>query len=263
LEFAGLRAFLAVLDAGAFKAAAVETGISRTRLAREVSRLEERVGQALLERTATGVVATPAGLSFEIQARELLALHEDTLEFARRGDRPRSSLELRVSSVHRLFAAEQVLPLVARHNEPRQSVLVVDPQPEAAPGRLVLAPGDGTSEGPWSAQRAGVVSRSLAASSTYLAGRAPPRTLADLAGHQVVGLPGASWPLWGGGEAAVEPTVVVNSPVEVVAAVRGGAGVGLVDDDRGLVVCLEGEVGDEVTLWLIGDPAELPPEAAS
>lgn len=70
--FEDLQAFVAVARQGSFSQAAAECGIATSALSKRVQRLEHRVGAALFERRARGVVLTLAGHAFLVRARRLV-----------------------------------------------------------------------------------------------------------------------------------------------------------------------------------------------
>jgi DNA-binding transcriptional LysR family regulator len=74
-----LRAFVAVVDHGSFTRAAV--GIHRTQSAvsMQIRRLEDRLGQPLLDRGRRGVALTPAGEGLIGHARRMLRLEAEAL----------------------------------------------------------------------------------------------------------------------------------------------------------------------------------------
>ena len=61
LDWNDLKWFAAVADAGSFRLAASETGLNHTTLSRRMTALEEELGLALLERSASGLKLTEAG----------------------------------------------------------------------------------------------------------------------------------------------------------------------------------------------------------
>ncbi|MEL6479057.1 MAG: LysR family transcriptional regulator [Pseudomonadota bacterium] len=71
-RFSELRAFVAVVEAGGFSAAAREMGQSRSSVNRLVLSLEERLGVQLLNRTTRSVAATSTGLALFSRARQVL-----------------------------------------------------------------------------------------------------------------------------------------------------------------------------------------------
>jgi DNA-binding transcriptional LysR family regulator len=68
-----LAAFLDVVDAGSFTAAARRTGSDKSVLSRRVKALEDALGVRLLNRTTRSIHVTPAGLRLVEEAREPLA----------------------------------------------------------------------------------------------------------------------------------------------------------------------------------------------
>ncbi|MFC7218852.1 LysR family transcriptional regulator [Streptomyces polyrhachis] len=74
-----LRYFTALAEELHFSRAAQRLYISQQVLSREIRRLEERVGVPLVERSTRHVALTPAGETLLRRARELLALHDQTL----------------------------------------------------------------------------------------------------------------------------------------------------------------------------------------
>jgi LysR family transcriptional regulator, benzoate and cis,cis-muconate-responsive activator of ben and cat genes len=73
VELRTVRYFVAVADAGSVNAAAQALHLTQPSLARQLHRLERRLGLTLLEPRGGRLVVTPAGRSFLPHARELLA----------------------------------------------------------------------------------------------------------------------------------------------------------------------------------------------
>lgn len=71
-----LRAFVAVLDAGGFTAAARATGGLQSTISMRIRRLEAEAGQPLLVRLGRNVVPTAAGEGLAIYARHILKLND-------------------------------------------------------------------------------------------------------------------------------------------------------------------------------------------
>lgn len=67
-----MRAFIAVVDAGGFSAAARETGRSKALMSKYVSELEDELGARLLNRTTRQISLTEAGEAAFEEAREVL-----------------------------------------------------------------------------------------------------------------------------------------------------------------------------------------------
>lgn len=77
MELRHLRTFLAVYEAGGFRAAAEAEHLAQPAVSRQIQRLEAELGVALFERTPTGASPTAAGHAFyariEPNVRDLLA----------------------------------------------------------------------------------------------------------------------------------------------------------------------------------------------
>jgi DNA-binding transcriptional LysR family regulator len=79
MEIRELRAFVAVVEAGAMSKAARQLHISQPALSQTVTALERRLGVQLLVRTSTGVQATAAGTTLLGEARAVLARHDQAV----------------------------------------------------------------------------------------------------------------------------------------------------------------------------------------
>lgn len=84
-----LEYFLSLVDAGSFKAGAEHCGISQPSLSVQLSGLEKRLGERLVERSRAGVILTPAGREVEQRARKIM---EAAQELVNQFDAPRSGL---------------------------------------------------------------------------------------------------------------------------------------------------------------------------
>ncbi|MGW5723492.1 LysR family transcriptional regulator [Amycolatopsis sp. NPDC003865] len=79
MEIREMRAFVAVVEAGALSKAARQLHVSQPALSQTITALERRLGVQLLVRTSTGVQATEAGTTLLGEARAVLARHEQAL----------------------------------------------------------------------------------------------------------------------------------------------------------------------------------------
>jgi DNA-binding transcriptional LysR family regulator len=71
-ELAEMNAFVTVAERRSFAKAAVQLGISRSRLSETIRELEDRLGVRLLNRTTRSVAPTTAGERLLAQIRPLL-----------------------------------------------------------------------------------------------------------------------------------------------------------------------------------------------
>ncbi|MCR6484564.1 LysR family transcriptional regulator [Amycolatopsis sp. OK19-0408] len=79
MEIRELRAFVAVVEAGALSKAARQLHVSQPALSQTITALERRLGVPLLVRTNTGVEVTDAGTTLLGEARAVLARHDQAV----------------------------------------------------------------------------------------------------------------------------------------------------------------------------------------
>lgn len=72
-----LRAFVAIVDAGGFTAAADRLHITQSTISQQIARLEDAVGQQLVDRAARPIRATPPGERLIGYARRILMLEDE------------------------------------------------------------------------------------------------------------------------------------------------------------------------------------------
>ena len=83
-ELGEMNAFVTVAERGSFAKAAVQLGISRSRLSETIRGLEDRLGVRLLNRTTRSVAATAAGERLLARLRPLLDDFDTVLELDQR-----------------------------------------------------------------------------------------------------------------------------------------------------------------------------------
>jgi DNA-binding transcriptional LysR family regulator len=88
LDFRLLRYFVAVAEELHFSRAAQRLFVAQQAVSRDVRRLEQRLGVTLLDRGTRQVALTPAGERLLTRARQLLALHDETVREVRAGTAP-------------------------------------------------------------------------------------------------------------------------------------------------------------------------------
>ncbi len=95
LDLNEVSAFVRVVRAGSFSAAAAELGVPKSTVSRRISRLEERLGSRLLQRTTRRMRLTEEGERyFEMVAQPLRTVNEASLALAEGGDVPRGVLRM-------------------------------------------------------------------------------------------------------------------------------------------------------------------------
>ncbi len=78
MELDQLRYFLRVAQLGNFTRAAEDLGISQPALSRSIQRLEEELGQPIIERKTKSLALTDAGTLLQSRAQQVLSIIEDT-----------------------------------------------------------------------------------------------------------------------------------------------------------------------------------------
>ena len=77
LDLTALRSFVTVADSGGVTRAALQLNLTQSAVSMQLKRLEESVGQPLLDRSGRGVALTPQGEQLAGFARRMLALHDE------------------------------------------------------------------------------------------------------------------------------------------------------------------------------------------
>lgn len=133
MDFQDLRCFVAVVENGGFRAAANSLHIAQSALSRRISRLEQQLGQKLLERNRRGVRLTPHGELFLDGARRILASVDDLV--ARVSDNRFTVLRLGCApTAAGSFLAKFLASWIPRHPEVR--VMMIEDGAQALRHRL-------------------------------------------------------------------------------------------------------------------------------
>jgi DNA-binding transcriptional LysR family regulator len=132
-----IAVFVRVVDTGGFSAAADRLDLSRAAVSKAVSRLEERLGARLLQRTTRRLSLTESGRAlYERSRRALASIEEAEQEIGRLQGEPRGTLRI---SAPVYFGVHHLAPLLseylARHRDVDADVQLDD--------RLVDIVGDG------------------------------------------------------------------------------------------------------------------------
>lgn len=104
LDLTHLRSFVAIAETGGFGRAATALHVSQSTVSQHVRLLEKRLGKPLVERHGRSTRFTQAGERLLVEARRILAVHDDAL------DRFDALLGTTVVIGSTETAAEQVLP---------------------------------------------------------------------------------------------------------------------------------------------------------
>jgi DNA-binding transcriptional LysR family regulator len=187
--FEDLRAFLAVADEGSFLSAATKLGVSRTTLRRQVDALEAQAGVPLLQRATQGVELTEAGKRLvgtgRAMEREFSALLHAVRETGRRPEgEVRMLIEIGLPP-----GPMAVIFGLCRSSWPRLTIrtrFAESPLSSLSEVDVVIWFGDSDPGSAWETYTFQTVRQRLFASASYLQERGTPRTIEDLANHDLL-----------------------------------------------------------------------------
>lgn len=232
-----ITAFVRVVEAGSFTAAANALGVRKSSVSRNVAALESDLGIRLLQRTTRRLSLTDAGRSYYDRARDALAGLED----ARRalsllGAEPRGLVRITAPVDLAGDLAAATTAFLRAHPAVRVETVLTARHVELVKEGFDLAVRAGPlADSSLLARKLGESELGLFASPAYLDATGRPRRLADLARHECVlyrsGSGGAKWRLTG---PRGEEEVSVNGRVEtdefafVRAMLLAGFGIALV-----------------------------------
>lgn len=181
-----MTAFVRAVETGGFSAAAREMGLTPSALSKLVTRLEDRLGARLLQRTTRRLQLTAEGEAFYARAKPILsAMDEAEAEVAEAGASPRGMLRLYCGST---FGTHQLAPAIprfqARHPGVEIDITISDQPLGAMQEGVDLAIRIGPLvESSLVARRICNLERVICAAPGYLAQHGTPRTPDDLQQH--------------------------------------------------------------------------------
>ncbi|UKK83318.1 LysR substrate-binding domain-containing protein [Sphingopyxis sp. BSN-002] len=228
-----LEMFVAVAGEGGFAAAARRLGSSPPAVTRGIAALEARLGTALFHRSTRAVALTDAGTAFLGEARRLLGELADA-ERAVRGAQaePRGQLYLTAPVMFgRLHVVPVVDAMLVGHDELSVRMMLIDRNVRIVEEGIDVAVRIGAlADSSLKAVRIATVRQMLVASPAYLARRGAPSAIADLGGHDVIGMEGPrttnEWQLASGRwRFERRPRLIVNTVDGAIAAAEAGQGI--------------------------------------
>lgn len=203
-ETAELTVFQCVVKHSSYAKAAEELGLSPSGVSRIVSRLEERLGARLVQRTTRKLALTEAGASFHARtAQILLDLADAEAEVQATTLKPRGTMRVSAPVVFgQLFVAPLLDQLLHRYPELSVELSLTDRFVDLLDEGMDLAVRIGSlSDSRLIARRLCTNHRILVAGSGYLQRRGEPKHPSELADHDCVLFTSFSrpreWRLWG------------------------------------------------------------------
>ncbi len=188
-RLAGIEAFVRVVESGSFVRAAERLSLSTSALSQRVADLESHLGARLLNRTTRRLSLTESGQAFYERSVALLAdLEEAELLAASSAASPRGTL--RLTCAHAI-GVQRLAPAIAafhgRHPQLRFDIVSTDRFVDLVDEGFDLAVRVGfVGSDQLVARKLGSMQMMLCASPAYLARRGTPRSIAELAGHDLL-----------------------------------------------------------------------------
>jgi DNA-binding transcriptional LysR family regulator len=195
-----LRVFVRVMDRGSFSNAAKDLGITPSAVSKLISRLEDRLGVRLLERSTRRLALTPEGETFLSRARRIVAdIDEAEAEVMQAKGAPRGRLRINSGTA---FGLHQLTPaladFLASYPEIDIELSITDRLVDLIEEQADIAVRSGhIPEGPLIQRKVADLQRVICAAPSYLKRRGTPRAAAELKDHDciVVAGPGLNrWP---------------------------------------------------------------------
>jgi len=229
-----LRVFVRVLDRGSFSAAAKDLGLTPSAVSKLMSRLEDRLGARLLERSTRRLVLTPEGEAFLARARRIVAdIAEAEAEVMRLRGAPRGTLRINAGTA---FGLHQLAPaladFLARYPEIDIDLSITDRFVDLIEEQADITVRSGhIPDGPFIQRKIADLERVICAAPAYLSRRGTPRVAADLRAHDCIVVAGPGLDRWpfrtraGIDVVAVRPRVTTDDAEAALRLAIEGAGI--------------------------------------
>ena len=269
-ELPGLETFVHLARSGSISATARGMEVPRSTVTRRLARLEESIGEPLIERTTRSLRLTEAGGLLARRGaclvRELRTLHE---EVASIGGSARGLL--RVSLPPGLggpFMPQFLLEFRRRFPEIRFEQDVREHPPHLLDDQfdIVITPGP-LADSPWRRHKVSPLHHIAVASPAYIEAHGCPDTPTQLIDHDCLAVRShqhgsGSWPLRKGGQQEIRPILISNDLNTIREAALAGLGIALLPFHLcfenlaagSLVTILPEQVGRTETLYALVTP---------
>ncbi|HZI14626.1 MAG TPA: LysR family transcriptional regulator [Myxococcus sp.] len=184
--------FAAIVRGGSLAAASRQLGMPVSTLSRRLSALEQRLGVRLLDRTTRSLRLTEAGEAYYERCARIAAEAAEADSLVRsHGQAPRGLLRITAPpALGTLFLGRPLTEYLERCPEVRVEVVLHERTLDLREDGfdVALRIGELPSDGSYIIRRLGHCGSVLCASPAYLKAHGTPRTLADLEGHELIGL---------------------------------------------------------------------------
>jgi DNA-binding transcriptional LysR family regulator len=229
-----LRVFVRVMDRGSFSAAAEDLGLTPSAVSKLVSRLEDRLGARLLQRSTRRLALTPEGEAFLARARRIVAdIEEAEAEVMSARAAPRGLLRVNAGTA---FGLHQLTPaladFLARYPDIDLDLSITDRLVDLVEEQTDIAVRSGhIPEGPFTRRKIADLRRVICAAPSYLKMHGTPRVPAELKDHDCVTVAGPGLTRWpfetqrGVDIVEVRPRVVTDDAEAALRLAIEGAGI--------------------------------------
>jgi DNA-binding transcriptional LysR family regulator len=201
-----MTAFVRAVELGGFSVAARDLGLTPSAISKLVTRLEDRLGVRLLNRTTRRLALTPEGEAYFHRTQRILADIEDAEnEVARFRAQPKGLLRINVGTAFGMHQLAPALPeFLSRHGEMQVELTLTDRVVDLIEEGADLGIRLGTLiDSSLVARKICDVERVVCAAPAYLKKHGTPRKAEDLLGHNCLSMtyaPGLRrWPFDGEG----------------------------------------------------------------
>ncbi|WP_114240931.1 LysR family transcriptional regulator [Dyella sp. C9] len=235
-DFAAISAFVRVVEAKSFAAAAAQLGMTPSGVSRAVSRLEEQLGARLLYRSTRSLRLTDDGASFHARCKEILAdLAEATEALGYAARKPSGKLRIGVpASVGRTVIIPRLAEFEQRYPDIRLELAMCDYPYDLNEEGIDCAVRVGPLEdSSLIARKIGYLRNVIIASPDYLARYGSPQSIEDLKNHRCINYvqPNGRPRQWqfdtpsGQVGIDIEAHILINDAESVIQAVVSGLGI--------------------------------------
>lgn len=196
-----MRVFVRSVELGGFSAAARDLDLTPSALSKLVTRLEDRLGVRLMNRTTRKLALTAEGEAYFAKAKRILAdIEEAEMEVTQSADRPRGMLRINVGFAFGMHQLAPALPrFLERYPDIELDVTVTDRLIDLMEESADVAIRNGhLRDSSLVARRICDLHRVICASPAYLKKHGVPKSPQDLLRHNCISISGAPqlrrWP---------------------------------------------------------------------
>ncbi len=199
---ADLATFVSVVETGSFSAAAEASGQTASAISKAITRMEDRLGVKLLERTTRRLALTQEGETMLARGRDILAALESAeAEVTANRGKPRGLVRLNTGTAFAKHRLAPAMPIFReRYPDITLELSISDRRIDVIAEQVDIAVRTGPlGDSTLIARRIGSMRRVICASPDYLRRHGRPDTPADLMQHNCLILAGfsrlAQWPM--------------------------------------------------------------------